>query len=160
MSNKLKDFLNKLDGNTPEMPPVAMAAYMAGMVDADGSVSMQKDGNYRRPIVTVYNNDYSIMEKLQMAFGGKISTRRFDNPRWADSYEIRFNTNESLYILEAILPYMQHNKKKARAQLLVENYVKFTPRNGKYTKQQLEQKRWLEKEVMSIQMRGVDATLY
>jgi hypothetical protein len=154
-NDKLRRFLDKFDEDPQEEIDPVIAAYTAGMIDADGSIGMLKgESNYRRPIVTVYNNDFAIMEKLQIAWGGKITKREFDNPKWNDSYEIRFNTTESLHIIEAVLPYLSHTKKKARARLLDEHYIECTPRNGKYTNQQKEQKRWLEEEVMSIQMRG------
>ena len=155
-NNSLRKFLDQLGNGSDayETRDIGSCAYMAGMIDADGSVSMKFDGKFRSPIVTVYNNDYSIMEALQIAWGGKISSRNYDNPKWNTSYEIRFNTSESLNIIECILPFMLHTKKKARAKLLNEHYRDCTPRNGKYSKQQLAQKRWLEEEVMSIQMRG------
>lgn len=153
-NDKLRKLLSRLGDNYEEEYDVGICAYTAGMIDADGSIGMKTDGKFRSPIVTIYNNDYSIMEKMQLAWGGKISSRNYDNPKWNTSYEIRFNTNESLRIIGAVLPYMHHNKKKARAKLLDEHYTDCTPRNGKYSKQQLAQKRWLEEEVMSIQMRG------
>lgn len=184
MSKKLKEFLNNLDKeqkqeqsqdilemirkrqeeskeeirNDPKIQNEAAKAYLAGFIDADGSVSMRKDGKFRVPTVELFNADVNILNRIQKSFGGKIHCRKAKKSHWQDSYELRFNCKESLTVIHECLPYMLHTKKKQRATLINEHYAKNTPRNGKYTPEQLANKKWLEENVMSIQMRGVDNT--
>jgi len=52
---------------------------------------------------------------------------------------------------------MLHSKKAHRAKLIVEHYKASTPRNGKYTPELIEKKKWLVEEVMGMTMRGAGA---
>lgn len=186
MSKKLKEFLDGLDKqeqaqdilemirkrqdesreeirNDPKIQREAAKAYLAGFIDADGSISLAAKGgkdNFRTPCVEVYNTDINILNKIQKSFGGKIRMKKATKPNHADSYTLVFNTKESLTIIYECLPYMLHTKKKQRATLINDHYAKNTPRNGKYTPEQLANKKWLEENVMAIQMRGVDTTAF
>lgn len=189
MSNKLKEFLNNLDKeqkqeesqdileiirkrqdenreqikNDPKIQREAAKAYLAGFIDADGSVSLASKGGkdkFRTPCVEIYNTDINILNKIQKGFGGKIRMKKSVKPNHADSYTLVLNAKESLTVIYECLPYMLHTKKKQRATLINEHYAKNTPRNGKYTVEQLANKKWLEENVMSIQMRGVDTTAF
>ena len=138
-----------------------LEAYVAGFLDADGSVSLAKSRAesdwLRRPDVTFYNADIGILEKIQERWGGKIHARTYKNENWNTSYEMRLNATQSLQLLKDVVPYMLHGKKRKRAELIVEHYEKNTPRNGKYTPEQIEKKKWLAEEVMGMTMRGEGA---
>lgn len=145
--------------NDPVIQNEAAKAYLAAFIDADGSVTMRKEGKFRVPQVELFNADINILNKIQESFGGKIHCRKAKKEHWQDSYELRFNCSETLIVIENCLPYMLHTKKKQRATLINKYYKKNTPRNGKYTEEQLANKKWLEDNVMSIQMRGKDLTM-
>lgn len=136
--------------------------YTAGFLDADGSVSLSKDRKdqpdyLRYPAVEFYNCDRGILEKIQERWGGGISARIPRNEKWNVSYELRLRGNAAYNLLTDVVPYMLHSKKGARAKLIVEHYKSCTPRNGKYTPDQIEKKKWLAEEIMSMTMRGAGA---
>lgn len=163
MSERLRTMLKELDESTHLQSGTGSAdinkAYIAGFLDADGSVALHKTGkdNFRQPVVEFFNNDYVILESLTITYGGKVHTRKARKDTHADSYELRLSGEKALDVIADVLPYMRHYKKKFRAYLIHSFYKQYTPRNGKYTPEQLAGKRWLEEEVMSIQMRGPDA---
>jgi hypothetical protein len=136
-------------------------SYVAGFLDADGSVSLGKDRKgeeySRRPLVTFYNCDTNILNKIQERWGGRIKARLPQNQNSNVSYELELNAMESLSLLTDVVPYMLHEKKKKRASLIVEHYKDCTPRNGKYTTDQMEKKKWLVEQVMGTIMRGPGA---
>ncbi len=131
-------------------------SYTAGFLDADGSVTMYRSHAtaFRIPRVEFYNCDLAILEFLQEHWSGRIIIRRPKNVKHNDSYTLQLNSSASLQLLFQCLPFMLHQKKSKRASLIVSYYRSCTPRNGKYTTDQLETKRWLEEAVMSIKMRG------
>ena len=135
--------------------------YTAGFLDADGSVSLSKSRKnfdwLRSPTVEFYNCDISILETIQQKWGGKIDARNPKKENWNISYELRLGGDAALRLLEDVAPYMLHKKKVKRAKLIVEHYKSCTPRNGKYTPDQIEKKKWLVEEVMGIVMRGEGA---
>jgi len=136
--------------------------YTAGFLDADGSVSLRKDRSnqpeyFRAPCVEFYNCDKQILEIIQQKWGGRIGSRIPSKENWNISYELRLGGNDALKLLEDVSPYMIHSKKSYRAKLIVEHYKSCTPRNGKYTPDQIEKKKWLFEEVMGTTMRGLGA---
>lgn len=135
--------------------------YTAGFLDADGSVSLSsasKGNNWMRaPCVEFYNCDTNILGKIQERWGGRIGAKKSKNPKHNTSYELRLIGDAALKLLEEVAPYMLHQKKSKRAKLIVEHYKSCTPRNGKYTPEQIEKKKWLTEEVMGTIMRGEGA---
>jgi len=135
--------------------------YTAGFLDADGSVSLSKDHkneNWKRtPCVEFYNADIGILETIVERWGGRINARKPKNPNHNISYAIRLTGDKALKLLTDVAPYMLHSKKAHRAKLIVEHYKASTPRNGKYTPELIEKKKWLVEEVMGMTMRGAGA---
>ena len=158
MSERLRKMLTELDKTEVGTGSADYnKAYIAGFLDADGSVSLQRNGKkdkFRSPTVEFFNNDYAILESITITYGGKVGTRKARKDTHADSYELRLSGDKALDVIADVLPYMRHYKKKFRAYLIHSFYKQYTPRNGKYTPEQLAGKQWLEEEVMSIQMRG------
>lgn len=135
--------------------------YTAGFLDADGSVSLSSAGKgnnwMRSPCVEFYNCDTNILDRIQERWGGRIGAKKSKNPKHNTSYELRLFGDSALKLLEEVVPYMLHLKKSKRAKLIVEHYKNCTPRNGKYTPEQIEKKKWLAEEVMGTIMRGEGA---
>jgi hypothetical protein len=138
-----------------------LEVYTAGFLDADGSVSLAKHKTgaewMRTPTVEFYNCDKGILDKISERWGGNIGSKKPNTPNSNVSYELRIGGNKALKLLDDVAPHMLHSKKGRRARLIVEHYRNCTPRNGKYTPEQIEKKKWLTEEVMGIVMRGKGA---
>ena len=98
-----------------------------------------------------------VLESIQERWGGGIKANKPTGKNHNISYALIVSGNACLALLGDVLPYMKHSKKKRRASLIVEHYKNCTPRNGKYTPEQIEMKKWLAEEVMGITMRGTGA---
>jgi hypothetical protein len=134
--------------------------WLAGFLDADGSVGLSKRGKLdyqRRPEVEFYNCDAILLQSIIDVYGGKIVKRTYSNPKWNNSYSLRYEGDKALQICIDCYPYMRHSKKHQRAKLIAEEYKAVTPRNGRYTDEMLEKRRDLNRRVMDIQMRGAGA---
>jgi len=131
-----------------------MKQYIAGFLDADGSVSMTPKGQIS---VQFYNADIDILKSIQNLYGGQLKTRESEDKNHNTAYVLVCKYNRAYNLLKDVCSYMIHNKKKRRASLIVKYYKEYTPRNGKYTPELLKKKKWLIKEVKGILMRGEGA---
>jgi len=109
-------------------------AYIAGIVDGEGSITLPSyNRGTRYPVVSVDSVDRELLEWLQATIGGTIVTKAKYQDHHKQAYTWRVTRNAALQLLADILPYLRIERKKARASLLVNEYIKVTPRNGKYT---------------------------
>ena len=125
-----------LRGYATGMPSKIERAWVAGMIDADGCVTMCKSGpsSYRRPIVVVDNTDHEILDELQRLYGGSLVKKRRDKEHHRQCWSWRlYGANIVLAFLKEIVPFMHCKVKRDRAQLLLKSYKALTPRNGCYT---------------------------
>ncbi len=131
-------------------------AYAAGFVDADGYITLQRvhKGRYRYPYVQVTNADSDIIWFFDLHWDGRSRLRKNPGANHNDSFDWFLNGNAALKFLGEIRPYMQHRKKQQRVDIMLAEYKKVTPRNGKYTEEMVKAKLAFEESVMGIQMRG------
>jgi intein-encoded DNA endonuclease-like protein len=120
------------------------SAYIAGIIDGEGSISLTRmhPNEHRRPCITIASTDRELLIYLQTLTGGTINNKKnYDPVRHKDSYTLNIKKKEDvLSILKQISPYLRVEKKRNRAQWILMNYEKVTPRNGKYNPQLLKQK--------------------
>ena len=127
-------------------------AYIAGFVDADGSVALDRmnKGKWRVPCVNITNTDKGILEWIQGYFGGTITPKKTYEDFHTPSYCLNIRYNNALGLLDWIIVYMKHPKKKVRAKFILDNYKKVTVRNGKYSKEQFAEKDRFERQFFSL----------
>jgi hypothetical protein len=116
------------------------AAYVAGLIDGEGTVTLTRlhRNENRRLVVCVSNNEVAILHFLLTAIGaGKITGKRTYHDRHRASFTYQISSRQALALLHQTIPYMI-SYKALRARLALAEYVKVTPRNGRYTKQLLE----------------------
>lgn len=110
-------------------------AYTAGIIDGEGTITLTKihsSNEFRYPVVSVSSTTYSFLEYLKLHFGGTITPIKVKSnckPAW--HWVLR--GNKVISLLSNIQPYLLEPNKLYRANLIIENYTKLTPRNGKYT---------------------------
>lgn len=113
----------------------AYAAYIAGLVDGEGTVTLSRmhRNERRRLVVCISNNELAILRFVLAAIGaGKITSKRTYHPLHAASYTYQISSRQALGLLRQIKPYLRSYKAR-RARLILDNYLAVTPRNGKYT---------------------------
>lgn len=111
------------------------AAYIAGIVDGEGTITLTRRNIYRHRYLalTISSCEPSLLEYVMKIVGaGNITTKRVYSEKHSPSYTYQIFSRQALGLIDTILPYL-HTYKKKRAQLVLANYLKFTPRNGKYT---------------------------
>lgn len=135
-------------------------AYMAGFIDADGTISIRRKGNPAKsrkvcyiPHVSISNCDRDVLEWFKFVIGsGAICTKKAIKETHRESYEIRWSYNTALLICKHCIPYLKIKEKQAK--ILVDEWGLCTPRNGKYTEDVWKTKLGLVKRIRKLNMRG------
>ena len=110
-------------------------AYLAGIIDGEGTITLSKEGEFRYPTITFCNNDKSIIDYVNTFCPGTVSVKRSNNPLHKDNYVWRLVRRRAIDAIQEILPYMHESKKIARGKTIVENYIALTPRNENYSEE-------------------------
>ncbi len=118
------------------------AAYTAGIIDGEGSISLTRNRKSRwpSPQVSVASTDKELLEWLHTRFGGSITTKQPRKQEHSISYDWKLTDRRALSLLKLIRPFLIIRRKIERADLLLTAYLECTPRNGRYTEGNIEQK--------------------
>jgi hypothetical protein len=127
-------------------------AYAAGLFDGEGSISLVRQNNNRShsPQVAVASNDYEVLAWFQKRFGGHIVTKQPRKSTHSVSYDWRLTDRRALAFLQMIRPYLVIERKIRRIDLLLNEYIACTPRNGRYTNEMIERKQALIETFFSL----------
>jgi len=132
------------------------AAYIAGIIDGEGTITltaMHRDEN-RRLVIGISNTERALLEFIKRATGaGRITNKRTTSQRHTPSYTYQIGARQALALLVQIAPYLR-TYKSARAHLVLRDYIRLTPRNGKYDVQTaLKRKEFESKLLATLPMR-------
>lgn len=114
-------------------------AYIAGIIDGEGSIMLLKFHNnqFPSPCVSVASTSLELLEWIKSKVGyGTIKAKKNYKPSIHENsftYTIRYNN--AINLLEKIEPFLVIPSKKNRAQMILYEYKQITPRNGKYSNQ-------------------------
>lgn len=125
-------------------------AYLAGIIDGEGSLLLNPYRGMWRPDVTVATTDRELAEWLKENFGGSISNKKVYESYHRPSFAWSVCNQKALAVILLARPYMQIERKQRRADLLLYDYSEYTPRNGKYTPEMLKKKKDLVEFFHSI----------
>ena len=107
-------------------------AYLAGIVDGEGTITLSRHNVYRHRYAELTISSELALEYVAHIVGaGRISTKRVYNPKHSPGYTYQPSSRQALDLLKVITPFLRTYKRK-RARLILSQYLKFTPRNGKY----------------------------
>jgi hypothetical protein len=127
------------------------AAYIAGLVDADGTITVTRKhiNENRHPAVTISNTDRHLLEFVLEAVGaGKITAKRRAAINHAPSFAFAIYNRQALQLIRQLRPFLQTYKAQ-RADLILSDYLKLTPRNGKYSDAALRARKCFEARVLA-----------
>lgn len=116
--------------------------YTAGLFDGEGTVTLcsRNKNKMRSPKVSIPSTSYELMEFLKSNYGGHISTKKKYKEHHKQSWSWSLSYNKVIKFLKAIFPYLREKEKIRRTNLILTQYKKVTPRNGKYTKELLQKR--------------------
>ena len=129
------------------------AAYLAGLIDGEGTVTLTRRNlnKQRELVVSISNTEMPILTYVQTVSGvGKITKKRTTSSLHTPSFTFQVTNRQALSLLKQIVRYMKSHK-ATRAKLVLKDYIRLTPRNGRYTTQQLQEREKFIEKFFSIQ---------
>jgi len=127
-------------------------AYIAGLIDGEGTVTLTRKHKKenRQLCISISSTEKCLLEFVLRATGvGKITNKKTGKPNHAASFAYAVYNRQALSLLENVEPFLKSYKRK-RARLILSDYLKFTPRNGKYNDGLLVRKHCFEENVLAI----------
>jgi len=128
------------------------AAYLASLIDGEGTIALTRMhlGENRRLVVSISNNDVSLLKFVKAHVGaGKITTKKTYSERHACSFAYQISSRQALDLLHQIYPYLKTYKAE-RAKLALNDYLRLTPRNGRYSPGDSVSRREFELRLLAI----------
>lgn len=110
-------------------------AWVAGLMDGDGCITMRPSGGpFRSPQIVVDNTDLEILHELQRLYEGSLVKKAKQQAHHRQCWSWRlYGADNIITFLTDILPYMKCQAKVDRATLLTTEYKQVTHRNGRYS---------------------------
>lgn len=129
-------------------------AYIAGIIDGEGSIMLQRfhTNEFPAPCVSIASTSLELLKWIkQTTEKGTIISKKNYNPEvHKDCYSYVLRRNDAIYLIKEIYPYLIIESKRKRAKLILENYKALTPRNGRYSLEMLEAKENFYNDFISI----------
>lgn len=135
---------------------IADAAYIAGLVDGEGTIALtRKHANENRQLaVSISSTEYALVDYVLTRTGvGKVTNKRRSKQHHTASFVYAVYNRHALTLLQQVHPYLQSYKRE-RSALILREYLRLTPRNGKYNDVLRSERKTFEMAVMSIKPEG------
>ena len=98
-----------------------------------------------------------MLEFVKQALGvGKITNKRASSTRHAPSFTFAVYNRQALDVVKRVFPWLKSYKRQ-RAALVLQDYVRLTPRNGKYSQEMIDRRNEFVKRVLNIRANGTNA---
>ena len=127
-------------------------AYIAGLIDGEGTVTLSRRhrNENRQLVVSISNTDRPLLEYVLNTVGaGKITGKRTSQSHHTPSYTYSISNRQALELLNQIISYLKTYKAK-RSEIILRDYIRLTPRNGRYTPEIKKARTDFEHQVMNI----------
>ena len=129
-------------------------AYIAGIIDGEGSIMLQKihSNEHPSPCVSIASNTLELLKwiKATVGYGSIIKKKNYNLEKHKDCYSYILRRNDALDFISQIYPYLIIQSKKKRAELILRKYQTLTSRNGRYSTEMLALKEEFYLEFISI----------
>lgn len=129
--------------------------YISGFFDADGCISLTSThrGKNKTIQLSFHNNEKDIIDSIQafildeLGVKGHISLKKARQETHKDSYDLKYVYVNALKVANNLVS--KHPKKKRKIELynLIQEKTK---RNGKYTEQEIQERKILEEQFFQI----------
>ena len=93
------------------------AAYIAGLVDGEGSIRLRQNGDQMSDEMNVTNTDRAVLDWLRERLGGHVVVHAKAGPRHRQSFRWIATTLRARAILRRLLPYLKVKHRHAEALL-------------------------------------------
>ncbi|OGR83977.1 MAG: hypothetical protein A2901_02465 [Elusimicrobia bacterium RIFCSPLOWO2_01_FULL_54_10] len=132
-------------------------AYLAGLIDGEGTITLTRNSKsqHPQPQVSIANNNLRILKWVRSKMGmGSLLTKMPKKATHNVAYTWQVNrAGGSFKVLRAVYPYLR--VKKRQAAIILNEYPRVTPRNGKYDPKTLAQKFRLVRKIQSLNSRQI-----
>ena len=129
-------------------------AYIAGIIDGEGSIMLQKfhKNEYPSPCVSVASTTLELLKWIKKTVGNGVikHKKNYNIDKHKDCYSYVIKYDMAIKLLNEIYPYLIIEVKKRRAEMILKYYKNLTPRNGKYSDEMLDAKRKFYEEYINI----------
>ncbi|MET0083367.1 MAG: LAGLIDADG family homing endonuclease [Sedimenticola sp.] len=128
------------------------AAYIAGLIDGEGTISLtRRHKNERRQLViSISNTELELLDYALKTIGaGKITGKRKYKAHHSTGFTYSISNRQALALLEQIQPFLRSYKSE-RAELVLSEYLRLTPRNGKYSDKIIAERAIFEEKFLQI----------
>ena len=91
-----------------------------------------------------------MLEYVQEVIGvGKITNKAVVSEHHSPSFTYSISNRQALHLLESVVPWLKSYKQE-RARLILRDYVRLTPRNGKYSPELKAERQRFESAVLAL----------
>lgn len=129
-------------------------AYIAGIIDGEGSIMLQRfhSNEFPVPCVSISSTSLELLNWIKKTIekGLIISKKNYNPEVHKDCYSYVLRRNDAIYLIKEIYSYLIIETKRNRAELILKNYKALTPRNGRYSLEMLIAKEDFYNEFISI----------
>jgi hypothetical protein len=129
-------------------------AYIAGIIDGEGSIMLTRfhKNQHPSPCISIASNSIELLDwiKDKTGFGNIKSKINYNVLKHQNSYVYTLKYNDVIELLNDIAPYLVIPQKIQRAELILSENKLITPRNGRYSKELLQQKQAFYEKFMSL----------
>ncbi len=128
------------------------AAYIAGLIDGEGTVTLSRRhrNENRQLCVTISSTERPMLEHVLEVVGvGKITNKATVSKKHAPSFTYSISNRQALHLLEIVSPWLRSYKRE-RTRLILRDYVRLTPRNGKYSPSLKAERQRFESTVLAV----------
>jgi hypothetical protein len=136
---------------------VANAAYLAGLIDGEGTIALTRRHvrENRQLVVTISSTERVLVDWVLHAIrAGKITTKKPAASHHAPGLTYVIANRQALAMLEQVTPFLK-SYKVLRARLVLDHYLEVTPRNGKYDLKTREARLEFERKFAATSIRRV-----
>jgi hypothetical protein len=147
-----------LAGKSPRRLTPIQAAYVAGIIDGEGTITLTRLSRRqnRRVVVSVSSTELSLLLYLRSVIGmGRLTTKVRARQHHSQSFTYTLSSRQALGLLKQVVPHLR-TYKLARASMVLKKYVRLTPRNGRYTPSQRLARQAFEAQFFGVSTRALN----